>query len=168
MFKHKILFLAIGATLAFSSCRKTDAAYETTQENAAHATETTSASWTPVGDWKSSQQEQFKVQFGTIQDPAITADVVNKGLVLVYAKEGANIQSLPYQSEQSNSFWYYQIAEGSLLVSADVYGTSNAAAPEIRYFIFTEQQLNELEKSGTSKAEIMSLSYEQASAASGK
>jgi hypothetical protein len=99
---------------------------------------------------------------------AITADVVNKGLVLVYAKEGSAIQSLPYESEQSKSFWYYQVAEGSLLVSADVYGTSSATAPEVRYFVFTGEQVNEIEKSGTSKAELMNLSYEQASALAGK
>jgi hypothetical protein len=164
MLKHKFLFLALGASLAFTACKKTDAAYEATQSHEAKAPEAAAASFKPVADWKSSQQDKFRIQYGSVQDSAITADIVSNGLVLVYAKDGNNIQSLPFQSQQSDVFWYYQIAEGSVLVSCDVYGSAQASAPDVRYFIFSKQKLSELEKNGRSKADLVNLSYDEAKA----
>lgn len=165
MLKHTSLLLALGAMLTFTACKKTDAAYEASAAPQAETTATTTATaWKAAGEWKTSQQEQFRIQYAILEDKAITAEVAAKGLVLVYAKDASGIQSLPYQSSQSDVFWYYQVAEGSVLVSCDVYGSAKASAPEFTYFIFSEEKMNELEKSGKSKGELMNLSFEQAAA----
>lgn len=163
MLKHTSLLLALGATLTFTACKKTDAAYEPSAAPQAEAT-TTATAWKAAGEWKTSQQEQFKIQYAILEDKAITADVAAKGLVLVYAKDASGVQSLPYQSSQSDVFWYYQVAEGSVLVSCDVYGSAKASAPEFTYFIFSEEKIADLEKSGKSKGDLMNLSFGQAAA----
>jgi hypothetical protein len=156
MNKHRFLIVAMGVTLFAASCKKNDLVKE-------EAT-TVQTEWKTASSWKSSKEEGYVAHNSTIEDKNITADVVENGLVLVYLKNGNNINSLPYQQKgAANAYWYYQVSENTIELNADM---TEGAQPDSRqafsYFIVSADKVKLLEKKGLSIAEMMSLSYEQA------
>jgi len=171
MNKHKISILGFALIVLVSSCRKNDVRHEETP--AAPATEAAAAvkpaSWQSY-NWKATSEDKFKVYNTTLSDSAITAAVVESGIVLVYKKDGSSINMLPFSEKGSELFWHYQVSEGTIGISCDAYGASKDAQPEseFTYFVFSPAQIAALEAKGTSKAALMSLSYESAASLSRK
>src|SRR5205809_1139513 len=91
-----------------------------------------------------------------------------KCLVLVYKKSGSTVTALPYEEQAATGsyFWYYQVASGSLSITADAYdGAKTPSADQsFKYFVVSADKLAELEAQGHSKAELMKLTYENAAA----
>lgn len=158
-----------------SSCRKSDFLEEeqtinpetSILVNADSATGSSDSSgWKSSADWKVTAQESFSVYYLNIQDANITAEVVDKGLVLVFKKGVKISSSLPVdeKSTSGSQYWYHQVTEGNLLISADTYGDAKApdASNSIKYFIAGPQKRAELEQKGYSFDRLMSLSYAEA------
>ncbi len=159
-----------------SSCRKTDFLEEqqaiTTDASASIADSITrsttadSSGWRSSSDWKVTAQESYSVYYLNIEDANITADVVNEGLVLVFKQSGKTSSSLPLEEKgtSGSQYWYHQVTEGNLLISADTYGGAKApdASSGIKYLIATPQKRAELEQKGYSLDRLMSLSYAEA------
>lgn len=166
MNKHKISILGFALIVLVSSCRKNDVRHEE-QAAAPAATEAVAAvkpaSWQSY-NWKATSEDKFKVYNTSISDSAITASVVESGMVLVYKKDGNSVNLLPFSEKGSDLFWHYQVSEGTIGISLDAYGTSKDSQPqsEFSYFVFTPAQIAALEAKGTSKAALMSISYENA------
>lgn len=158
---NKILLLAIGVSLFASSCRKTDVQHESPASAAAQE-------WKPVSSWSSRSEENATVYENNIQDSALTASVTAKGLVLVYKRSGNDVTALPFEEKATNNsyFWYYQVSEGNLTISAETSAQSPAPSRElgVRYFIISPEKLKSLESEGHSKSELMKLSLENAKA----
>jgi hypothetical protein len=159
-----------------SSCRKTDFLEEQqtilTEASTSFATDSTtdagtdSSGWKSSSDWKVAAQESFSVYYLNIVDANITADVVNEGLVLVFKQGDKKSSSLPVEEKSTtgSQYWYHQVTEGNLLISADTYGAAKApdASSSIKYFIATPQKRAELEQKGYSLDRLMGLSYAEA------
>lgn len=150
------------------SCRKNDFREETTPEvpqttnELSEAATTIAETWQSPSSWEQSKQKKYTVFYTKINDQAITADVVAKGLVLAYQKNGEAIQSLPYENKKSSSYWYHQISEGSILILCDSYGTySPASGNAFTYLVITPDELKTLQANGHSVGDLMSLSYDQ-------
>lgn len=164
MNKHKFLAALLFAGVAFTACKKTDVQQNVpTQTSAA----TPSSEWKTVSSWSSEKEEQYTVYNSTIEDNSITSAIASDGLVLAYKKSNGVAQVLPFEEKINGGsyFWYYQVSEGSITISADAYGSAKQPSIEgIRYFVLSADKLNELEGKGYSKARLMKLSYENAAA----
>jgi hypothetical protein len=161
MNKHKFLILGMSLALFATSCKKQD-----TQAEKTTATEAVQTSeWRAAGEWTSSKDEQYTSYSTNIQDKSITADVVENGLVLVYAKYGNEVFSLPHQSKGAvNAFWHYQVSENTISIDVDVY-SENASIDNKQnfgYFILSADKIKSLEENGHTISELMTLNYENA------
>jgi hypothetical protein len=165
MKKHTFAAAALSVILLATSCKKNDV-----QSPTAAGTTTTDAvasSWKTVSNWSKESAEGYAVYSSNIQDSAITASVAADGLVLVYKNGTSGAIALPAEEKATGKsyFWYYQVSEGSLLINADAYGSATSPAGQtIKYYVLSADQLSSLEAKGYSKAELMKLSYETASA----
>ena len=164
MNKNKIAILGFSIAVLVTSCRKTDMPHQ----EAAPAVETVAAKkdWTSAIAWNAAKQEKFTTYNGTIVDQAITSAVADKGLVLVFKKNGTDIQSLPFEEKGANdAYWYYQVSKGQIAISCDNYGAEQKVSDNaFQYFVITAEQLQALDAKGHSQIELLQLSYEEAAA----
>jgi hypothetical protein len=166
MNKHKLPVLGLGLMLLIASCKKNDVQHESKTTNPAPVATAlnakSSSEWTSVSNWSSSKAEKFTTYNSSIGDSSITSAVAGSGLVLTFAKSGDAIKSLPFQEKgTTDAYWYYQVSKGTITLSCDVYsGTPALNTSGFKYFIFSPEQLKDLEAKGHSKTELMQLSYE--------
>lgn len=164
MNKHKFLTVAISAIFLVTACKKSDVQHE---DNTATGT-STAWQWKSLSNWNSETGEETTVYSTTIEDPAITADIAAGGMVIVFKNSGSGVTAMPYEETVSGGTysWFYQIAEGSLTIQAEVSGNASAPATGqgVHYFILTADKLKELDSKGHSKEELMKLSFENAQA----
>ena len=174
----KLPILGLSLVLLVTSCKKDDLKEDSIQDATASSVEATKAdtqNWKTVTQWEKADQGTFSVHYFTIADSSITADVADNGLVLVFKKDGNNIHSLPFEETKASSkqsdnttasanYWYHQVADGSLLVSYDVYNTpaTPETASSFKYFVITPDQLNTLQTNGYTTEKLMGLSYADA------
>src|SRR5690349_6397661 len=159
MNKHKFLIMGMTLALFAASCKKNDlqANKETASEAAVQSTE-----WKSAADWSSSKEEKYTSYSTTIQDKSITADIVENGMVLVYAKYGNDVFSLPHQSKGVvNTFWHYEVSENTIAIDVDVYSEKAKVDNKqtFSYFILSADKIKSLETNGHSVSELMTLTY---------
>jgi len=162
MKNYKFPFLGVILTLLIISCKKEDVQKTATANNSLSNINLKSSQWNSLSNWSSSKTENITTYFSTLPDSAITADVANAGLILVYKKNGNDIQSLPFQEKDSKIYWYYQVSKGSIRISSDNSDGQNLGSYSFSYFIFTPQQISFLEAKGKTKLNLLQLSYGQA------
>ena len=162
MKNFKFTVLGLGIILMVASCRKNDIAAENNVAPAAATAPT--AQFKALPSWSSSQAENTRTYFSKVSDSTITTDVAKSGLVLVYKKEGSSVQSLPFQEKDGKTYWYYQVANGSIRINSDNNSGQSLAQQSFAYFVITPGKLASLEASGKSRFELLDLSYEQAAA----
>lgn len=167
MKKQKLIVFGFGIALLISACRKNDIHEAKTTSVPTVATPAVS-NWISLSNWTKQSEENYAVYSNKIEDKAITTAVAEDGLILAFKKTGNTITALPVEEkgDDNSYFWYYQVAEGSLLFNADAYGTTETpgATQSFKYYIISSDQLKELELKGYSKAELMRLTYENAQA----
>ena len=160
MNKQKFLTLGLAVVLFAASCKKQDVEIQEAPTPAAEATE-----WKTAASWTSSREANYTSFTTSLQDRSITADVIENGIVLVYAKYGNEVFSLPHQSKGSvNTSWHYQVVENTISIDVDVY-SENAEIDNkqhFNYFILTSDKIKSLEGNGHSISELMTLNYENA------
>ena len=162
MKNYKLTAFGFGIMLLVASCRKNDLVAE---NNIAPVAQTVaSAKFNSLSSWSSSQAENTRTYFSKVSDSSITADVAKSGLVLVYKKEGNSVQSLPFQEKDGKTYWYYQVANGSIRINSDNNSGQDLAQQSFAYFIITPEKLASLEAGGKSRFQLLDLSYEQAAA----
>jgi hypothetical protein len=165
MKKHTLSISALALVLVFASCRKMDlpAPKATETVKAANAVAAPVSAWKSVDNWTSTKQENSTAFSTRITDNALTSDNVSNGLVLVYKQEGGVIRSLPYRDKTTAQYWYYQASENDITINVDAQGSTNISdKATFRYFIVTEQKIKDLEAQGTSKLELMKMTFEKA------
>jgi hypothetical protein len=164
----KFLALAIGV-LTIVSCRKESMQQEAvnTEVPAADVSTTTSSArlsaWQQVNSWSAAKQSG-SVYTGRIDDVAITTEITNTGMVLLFSKNGATTQSLPFKQDD-NTYWSYQVEEGSVIVNADA-GVSKTTMDnnrQFQYIVLSKEQLDALEAKGYSRSSLINISYQSAS-----
>jgi hypothetical protein len=166
---NKLSLLALGMLMLVTACKKTDL-LPAPNTPAASATATTAAapSWNSLSSWQATTFDKGVMYSNTISDTLITASVVKNGLVLGYAKTEAGVFGLPYQQTQNADTysWFYQVRAGAIVVSCTT--SAAAKAPSVSqtfaYLVFTPEKLAALQSKGQTKASIIGLSYDKASA----
>jgi len=153
--------MGIALMLLIASCKKEDVR-QTTTDSVSSGT-ASKAQWNSLSSWQNSKTENVTTYFSRLTDSSITNDVVNAGIVLVYKKTGNDIQSLPFQEKDGKTYWYYQVAKGSIRINSDNNEGQNFATQTFSYLVVTPEQLSKLEASGKTKLDLLQLSYDQAS-----
>lgn len=173
----KLPVLGLSLVLLMASCKKNDykEASATDATTATASSEADSLGWKTSSTWENADQGSFSVHYFTIQDSAITSDVADNGMVLVFKKNGTAVNALPFEEATSvaqtatekttnANYWYHQVSTGSLLISCDLYKA--AATPDnansFKYFVLTPEKLQSLETSGYTAEKLMNLSYSAA------
>jgi hypothetical protein len=162
MKNYKLPFLEFALVLLIASCRKEDIQAKNTTNNLSAVSNT--AQWKSLSNWSSSKNEEITTYFSKVSDSSITSNVVNAGFVLVFKKNGSDIQSLPFQEKSSKTYWYYQVSGGSLRINSDNNAGQNLNAQSFAYFVISPEKLSALEASGKAKLDLLQLSFEQAEA----
>jgi len=164
MNKHKLPVLGFSLLLLITSCKKTDVQQDSNSPTPVSASiSSSSPDWKSITNWSSYKTEKFTTFNTKIEDSTITNAVAASGLVLAFTKNGNNINVLPFQEKGTNdSYWYYQVSKGAISISCDAYDSSESlTATSLKYFVFSPEQLNDLEAKGHSKITLLQLSYEE-------
>jgi len=160
-------YFAVSAALfSLVACSKSDMQSPVgTEESAVVTTSGSSlATWSSVPNAGKGTDVAFA---GEIKNNAISADVIESGMVLVFGKANNQIQSLPFQENNTNlRYWYYHVSEGSVLVQASAASKSAEVtnAQDFAVVVLKADQLEQLEADGTSRDMLMSMSLEQLNA----
>jgi hypothetical protein len=161
MNKHKFLLIGMAATFFAASCKKQDLQ----ADNVPAVTTAPSIEWKTAPDWSSSKEENYTSYSTSIQDKAITPDVVDNGLVLAFAKYGNDVFSLPHESKGAvDAAWHYQVSENTIAIDVDVYSDKATIDNKqtFNYFILTAGKIKSLEENGHPMSELITLTYENA------
>ncbi|MGZ5286589.1 MAG: hypothetical protein ACXWB9_05355 [Flavisolibacter sp.] len=158
--KNNFLVFMLMGLVAFSSCKKTEVA--TPQDEFENPATTTTgdvklSAWQQPATWNSNTSNG-SVE-ASLSDNAISAEVVNEGMVLVYAQQGNDRSAMPFQA--NNASWFYQVSEGNIAI----YGNGAAGSENemsFSYVVLSKDQVSTLESNGTSKSDLLNLSFEQA------
>ena len=159
MKNYRFSVAAIGMMVIFAACRKQDVKADIPPAPTQNAR---ISSWNVAENWSNLKTDDLTTYFSKFSDSSVTTDVVNAGFVLVFKKNGNDIQSLPFQEKESKSYWYYQVAKGAIRINSDNNNGQNLSKQSFSYFVVTPQQLSMLEAKGKTKLELLQLSYEQA------
>jgi hypothetical protein len=165
----KIVAIALSLT-TIVSCRKDglDEMAFTEETPSAIVSQTTAATavlsdWKPVSTWNTVKKQAGTTWSGTIEDAAITSDIVNNGLILVFAKNGNAGQSLLYM-QAGDAYWYYQVEAGRITINTEtVNGNASIDKDQsFQYVMLSKEQLDELETKGVTRDDLVKLSWEEA------
>lgn len=160
---NKIILGAL-ISIAALSCRKSEVPVGIT------APEITAAknnqlpvltAWAGLANWNAKQTGQQTVNSGIITDAAISADVLSNGIVLVYAKHLNQVSQLPFRSGQLSLS--YSVMPGVISIVVEGNG-STIQGILLSYIIVTGKQLASLEAKQFSRAGLLNLSYDDATA----
>lgn len=149
--------------LITTSCKKEDVQQLNTSKTTS-ASSGNKGSWNSLSTWSTVKADSSTTTyFSNLSDTAISADVVQSGLVLVFRKTASAIESLPFQDKSTGTYWYYQVSKNLLRIDGNnkVSG-QNADGQAFSYFVFTPQQISNLEAKGKTRLDLMQLSYDQA------
>jgi len=161
--------LGIMVMMLAVSCKKEDLT-DTVQpkiESTTASAGADSSAWKSFSTWNAIEREKFNVYYTSVNDANLTASTVEDGLVLVYMKNNANgaVTRLPLEEKigADTYYWYYQVAEGNILISCDVNGTAKDFNEKnsFRYEITTKDALTNLEQKGVSKTDLMKMTYNE-------
>lgn len=119
--------------------------------------------WNSLSNWIKSEIDSTTAYSTKITDTSINSDVIKSGLVLLFKKNGNEIQSLPFQQKETKSYWYYQVSKGSIRVTSANNEQGQSLADQFYYFVLSSQKLSTLAASGKTKLDLMQLTFEQAS-----
>jgi len=158
--------------LLIISCRKTDVKPSSLENNsnviAKHTDGVSESDWQAGNEWTGVEQPQFSIFYTNIKAASITADAAEKGMIRVFKinNSGTSSESIALPFEETNgaqkNYWYYQVTEGNIMISVDVYGSKTNPAEKslFKYVILSNEVVDGFEKKGTSKSDLMSMSYQ--------
>lgn len=158
-------FVVSAAMFSLVACSKSDmqSPIGSGETEVVSTTGSSLATWSSVPNLGKGTDVAFA---GEIKNSAISSEVVESGMVLVFGKANNQIQSLPFQENNTNlRYWYYHVSEGSVLIQASA-ATKNAEVSNPQDFavvVLKADQLEQLEADGTTRDMLMGMSLEQLS-----
>jgi hypothetical protein len=125
--------------------------------------------WEAGNTWTAIEQPTHSVYYTKINADAVTADAADNGLIRVFkiagSGETSSTVSLPFEETKGSQklYWYYQVTEGTIMIAVDVYGdkTNPAQSSLFKHVVLSKDAVSKFEEKGTTKADLMELSYEK-------
>ena len=158
--------------LLIFSCRKNDLKNSSLENKsnviAKHADGVNESDWQKGSEWAGVEQPQYSIYYTNIKADAITADAAEKGMIRVFKidNSGKSTESvaLPFEETKGSQkfYWYYQVTEGNIMISVDIYGSKENPADKslFKYVVLSNEVVDGFEKKGTSKSDLMRMSYD--------
>jgi len=160
MKNYQVSLFGFALMLLIASCKKEDVQVK----NTAASTVSSTSQWKSLTNWSNSGSDNQATVSSKISDSTITSNVAAGGLVLVFKKSGTDVQSLPFQQDNSKTFWYYQVSKGSVQINVDDNSADNLNSQSFSYFVITPEKLSSLVANGKTRLDLLQLTYEQAAA----
>ena len=97
----------------------------------------------------------------------ISSETAEKGLVRIFkTTDGGNtLQSLPFEETVNGEkhYWYYQVNEGNVMISVDVYGTQTKPANTnlFKSIVLNKSALEDFKSSGKNASKLMTMSLNE-------
>lgn len=169
MKKLKAPLFGVLLLVAAVSCQKdkiNDAPLQESSEvSSLSNSENTEIGWQSQQNWTKVEQPSYTVFYTNIKSSAVTSDASENGLVRVFKADDNTPVSLPFEETVGSQklYWYYQVTEGNIMIAVDVYGDrSNPAQSALfKQVVLDKQAIASFEAKGTSKVELMNLSYDK-------
>ena len=154
---------------AIVSCRKNQleeiSAKDDTEKIVAQQTQIRESDWTSPTQWNTAERPTHTVYYTEIKADNISEN--ENSLVRIYLKDNSGKLTshvLPFEENVGSQkmYWYYEVNEGNIMVSVDVYGskTNPLTNSSIKYVVLNNAALGDMERKGISKKDIMQMSYE--------
>lgn len=114
--------------------------------------------------WSSVELPSHSVFYTNIKTD-ISAETAEQGLVRVFkATASGTPQSLPFEETVNGHkyYWYYQVTEGNLMISVDVYGSQQnpAEGSLFQSVVLSKTALAGFEAKGSSRSKLMNMPFE--------
>jgi hypothetical protein len=126
------------------------------------------ADWSAPSQVEKAERANHTVFYTNIKAPEITAETGNEGMIRIYKKdELGRISSHALPLEETNgaqkTYWYYEISEGNIMVSADVYGgrSNPFTNSSFKYIVMDDMDMQKLQSKGITRKELKRLSYDE-------
>lgn len=157
--------------LIFSGCKKNEvksSSHDNTNVISKPTSGINESEWQPANEWSGVEQPQYSIFYTNIKSKAVTSDAAEKGMIRVFKinSSGNSTESIALPFEETNGaqklYWYYQVTEGNIMISVDAYGSKTNPAEKtlFKYVILSNDVVDAFEKKGTSKSDLMRMSYD--------
>lgn len=173
MKKLQAPFAGLLILLTVLSCRKD--LQQTTQSTTPDVSQQTSVAavatsgivesgWQKNLTWTSVERPTHSIFYTNIKTD-ISAETAEKGLVRVFkSSDAVASQSLPFEETVNGHkyYWYYQVTEGNVMVSVDVYGSTEnpGVASLFKSVVLTKDAVANFETHGDNRTKLMQMSAE--------
>jgi hypothetical protein len=156
---------------AIVSCRKNELEKISGPENSntvlTEQNKLSESDWTPITQSNTADRPTHTVYYTNLQAGNITSANADNALVRIYKKDNSgkiSSTALPFEENIGSQklYWYYEVSEGNIMVSVDVYGskvnpfTNNS----FKYIIVDNAAVEGMERKGISKKQLLQMPYE--------
>lgn len=95
----------------------------------------------------------------------ISAETETQGLIRVFKSSNSSTsQSLPFEEtiDSQKNYWYYQVTEGNVMISVDVYGSKSnpTSGSAFKSVVLNKEAVTKLEAKGNTKSKLMTVPLE--------
>lgn len=119
--------------------------------------------WQQGLSWSKVERPTHTVYFTNIAAD-VTAQTAEQGLVRIFSTAGSGNESLPFETSVNGQkqYWYYQVTEGNIMISVDVYGSSSnpGETSKFKSVILDKTAVAELKSNGKTEADLMNMPAE--------
>ena len=155
----KVILATIISAFVLASCQKhNDELYKTETVTTADATISKSG-WQSVSlQGGTPNARGLATSVALLPAKAINEDVLADGIVLLFGKTDATVNTLPFSG--SGTDWNYNVSNG--VIDLSVSSSNSLSTASVLYVILNTAQVSALEKSGYSRNDLLNISYEKA------
>lgn len=121
----------------------------------------TESEWKGNLDWSNVELPSHSVFYTNVKTD-ISAETSEQGLVKIFKSSSSNPQSLPFEENANGRkyYWYYQVTEGNVMISVDVYGSKENPGGIFKSVVLNKEAVADFEARGYSKTELMKMPLE--------
>jgi hypothetical protein len=152
------------------SCQK-DMQHEVSSENKQTVTSSSiqnqiiQSDWNKNLSWNKVELPSHTVFYTNVKTN-VSSETEDKGMVRVFKSSNSSTsQSLPFEETVNNHkyYWYYQVTEGNVMISVDVYGSQQnpATTSAFKSVVLTKDAVTNLEAKGNSRTALMTMPLER-------
>ena len=122
--------------------------------------------WSAPVQIEKAERSNHTVFYTNIKAPDITAESADEFVRIFKKDNSGRISSHALPVEETNgsqkTYWYYEISEGNIMISADVYGDriNPFTNSSFKYIVIDDSDVQNIQSKGINKKDLKKLSYD--------
>jgi hypothetical protein len=167
--KLKTPFAGLAILCTVLSCQK-DAQQLNTTDNPPISTAASTqnlnlveSDWNKNLTWNKIELPSHTVFYTNVKT-SISAETETQGLIRVFKSSNSSTShSLPFEEtiDGQKNYWYYQVTEGNVMISVDVYGKNNpTTGSAFKSVVLNKEAVTKLEAKGNTRSKLMTTPLE--------